>query len=443
MRVEVLGGRESGVGAALLAKSRGCEVRVSDSGAIPEGFRAEMKDAGIPFEEKGHSLERIRSADIVVKSPGIPDDIPLVRGILEWGIEVVSEIEWGFRHASGAHVAITGSNGKTTTSMWAHHLLQGAGKDYCLCGNIGESYARQVERGQCRNYVIEVSSFQLDGIRDFRPDIAVITSITPDHLDRYGGSFERYAASKFRITERLREQDCLVYNADDPVIAEGLEKLGRNHRKLGFSTERRVSPGAYIINEKIMMDVNDSSMEFGLAELPLLGNHNVRNAMAAGLVGMLSGIGEESLRESIRSFQGAPHRMERAHRQDGVTYINDSKATNVNATYYALQSVNAPVIWLAGGVDKGNDYWELMPLVREKVKAIICLGLDNEALVNAFGQVVETIVEADGMEEAVYVAQRHAASGDTILLSPACASFDRFRNYEDRGDQFKHFITQR
>lgn len=426
-----------------MAQRLGFGVWVSDSGSIPEPFRNELERSGIPFEEGGHSLERIRTADIVIKSPGIPDEVPVVQAIRELGIELISEIEWGFRFASGRHIGITGTNGKTTTSMWIHHVLHTAGLPYCLGGNIGYSYARQVAVGGCQNFVLEVSSFQLDGVRDFRPDIAVLTSITPDHLDRYGGEFERYTMAKFRITERLGPDDYLVYNADDPVIDEGLKKYEGQHRRLGMSTEREIRPGAYQIKDQIIMEANDSTMELNVADLPLLGKHNVRNAMAAGLVGMLSGLGKDHIRESIRSFQGAPHRMEKVLRKDGVNYINDSKATNVNATYYALQSINTPVIWIAGGVDKGNDYWELMPMVREKVKALICIGLSNEALLDVFGPVVEPITEVDSMEEAVSWAHKLAVSGDTVLLSPACASFDRFRNYEDRGDQFKMNVKLR
>ncbi len=443
MRVEVLGGRESGVGAALLAHSLGHEVWVSDSGLIPDAYRSQLSEEGIDIEENGHSLDRIAKADIVVKSPGIPDHIPLLEELRRLGIEVVSEIEWGYRHAKGRHIAITGTNGKTTTSMWIHHLLVQDGQEYCLGGNIGDSYARQVRDRKYANYVLEVSSFQLDGIRDFRPDIAVLTSITPDHLDRYGGVFERYVASKFRLTENQGPEDYFIYNADDPVIGQGIKKYNRLHRALGFSTKKPLQPGAYLKEEKIIMETSDRTVEIEWEQLPLLGIHNVQNAMAAGLVGMLSGIGDETLRESIRSFQGAAHRMEKVLRRGGVTYINDSKATNVNAAYYALQSVNAPVIWIAGGVDKGNDYWDLMPAVREKVKALICIGVDNQPLLEVFGSVIDPIVEVDGMAEAVQVAQRYAQSGDTVLLSPACASFDRFENYEDRGDQFKYNVTLR
>ena len=436
----VLGAAESGVGTAILGKKEGYEVFVSDYGTIKDKYKNVLIKLDIEWEEGGHSEDSILNADLVMKSPGIPDTAPIVKQLNALGVPVISEIEFASRFTDAVIIGITGSNGKTTTTMLTYHLLKEGGLDVGMAGNIGDSFAAMVAEKEFRYYVLEISSFQLDGITEFKPHIGMITNITPDHLDRYENSFEKYVESKFRITMNQGEEDYFIYDMDDAVITSYLNDNPINSRLLPFSLETEVAEGASKEDETILIKTQKSKMSMNTRNVALEGRHNLKNTMAATLVANLVGIRKESIRESIQTFQGAPHRLEKVLKIHHVQYINDSKATNVNATYYALDSMSTPVVWIVGGVDKGNDYRELMPLVREKVKAIICLGLDNTAIKNAFGNVVDLLVETYAMSEAVKVAYKIAERGDTVLLSPACASFDLFKNYEDRGDQFKEAI---
>lgn len=439
-RLVVLGGGESGVGTAILGKQKGYEVFVSDKGKIKEKYRDVLEHFEIDWEEERHTESEILSAHLVMKSPGIPDTVALVKKLHINGIPVISEIEFASQYTDATLVGITGSNGKTTTTMLTHHLFDRAGLHVGMAGNIGDSYAKMVAEKDYDFYVLEISSFQLDGIEKFRPHIAILTNITPDHLDRYDYRFENYIASKFRIAENQTEDDFFIYDSDDRVIVDWLESNPIKSKLLPFSIERELNEGAFIKNDKIILKLTNETLEMTTDTLALEGKHNLKNTMAAMTAAKLVSIRKESIRESIANFQGAPHRLEKVLKIGHVQYINDSKATNVNSVFYALDSVKTPVVWIAGGQDKGNDYKELMPLVREKVKAIICLGLDNEKLKDAFGNVVDLMVETFAMEEAVKVAYKIAERGDTVLLSPACASFDLFENYEDRGNQFKNAI---
>ncbi|AYN66912.1 UDP-N-acetylmuramoyl-L-alanine--D-glutamate ligase [Euzebyella marina] len=442
-RLVILGGGESGVGTAILGKQKGYDVFVSDSGKLKDKYQKVLEHFDIDWEGEGHTESKIMNADLVMKSPGIPDKIPLVKALLAKGVPVISEIEFASRYTDANLIGITGSNGKTTTTMLTHYLLKEGGLNVGMAGNIGDSYAQMVAENDFEHYVLEISSFQLDGIVDFAPHIAILTNITPDHLDRYEYKFENYIASKFRIVENQTEDDYFIYDADDPVIEKWLADHPIKSKKLPFSLEKELETGAFLKDGKIILkisnDINDT-LEMTTETLALEGKHNVKNSMAAMTAAKLVSIRKQSIRESIASFQGAPHRLEKVLKIHHVQYINDSKATNVNSVFYALDSVKTPVVWIAGGQDKGNDYKELMPLVREKVKAIVCLGLDNEKLKDAFGNVVDLMVETYAMDEAVKVAYKIAERGDTVLLSPACASFDLFKNYEDRGDQFKNAV---
>lgn len=439
-RLVILGGGESGVGTAILGKKKGYDVFVSDQGKLKQHYKDVLEHHGIEWEEGKHSEARILKADLVMKSPGIPDKAPLVQLLAGRSVPVISEIEFASRYTSATIIGITGSNGKTTTTMLTHHLLKNGGLHAGMAGNIGDSFARMVAEKDYSYYVLEISSFQLDGIRDFRPHIAVITNITEDHLDRYEYDFNKYIASKFRIAENQRGSDYLIYDADDPVIASRINQYPVQSHALPFSIEKRLAEGAWMEDKNIMIRTNQKTISMTNDALALEGKHNLKNTMAAAMVAKLVGIRKETIRESIENFQGAPHRLEKVLKIHHVQYINDSKATNVNATYYALDSMNTPTIWIVGGVDKGNDYKVLMPLVREKVKAIICLGMDNTKIKETFGNVVDLMVETFAMSEAVKVAYKIAGRGDTVLLSPACASFDLFENYEDRGNQFKEAI---
>ncbi len=436
----VLGAGESGIGSAILAKKQEYEVFVSDNGAITDKNKDVLKNLGVEWEEGGHNPEKILRADLVMKSPGIPDNIPLIQELIKSKIPVISEIEFAARYTDATIIGITGSNGKTTTTMLTHHVLKNGGLHVGMAGNIGDSFAKMVAERDYDFYVLEISSFQLDGITDFRPHIAVITNITPDHLDRYEYSFEKYVASKFRIVMNQTEEDYFIYDLEDPAIADGMKIQPIKSKSVPFSLEEKPEQGAFIEDKTIKIRTNNTTIEMNTGDVALAGRHNLKNTMAASLVAKLVGIRKESIRESIKNFQGAPHRLEKVLKIHHVQYINDSKATNVNATFYALDSMTTPVVWIVGGVDKGNDYRELMPLVREKVKAIVCLGLDNTPIKEAFGNVVDLLVETYAMSEAVKVAYKIAERGDTVLLSPACASFDLFKNYEDRGDQFKEAI---
>ena len=405
-------------------------------------YRKVLEHFEIDWEEQQHSEEKILNADLVMKSPGIPDKVPLVAKLKEVGVPIISEIEFASRYAKATIIGITGSNGKTTTTMLTNHILKEGGLNVGMAGNIGDSYAKMVAEKDFDYYVLEISSFQLDGIVDFKPHIAILTNITPDHLDRYEYKFENYIASKFRIAKNQTKEDYLIYDADDEVIVQWLQKNPVQSKLLPFSISKKLDEGAYLENDKIIIKTHNNTIEMSTDALALEGKHNVKNTMAATTAAKLISIRKETIRRSIENFQGAEHRLEKVLKIHHVQYINDSKATNVNATYYALDSMKTPTVWIVGGVDKGNDYKELMPLVREKVKAIICLGTDNSKIKDAFGNVVDLVVETFAMDEAVKVAYKIAERGDTVLLSPACASFDLFKNYEDRGNQFKEAIKK-
>jgi UDP-N-acetylmuramoylalanine--D-glutamate ligase len=438
-RLVVLGGGESGVGTALLGKAKGYEVFVSDKGKIKDKYKEVLIHNEIEWEDEKHSEERILNADIVMKSPGIPDKAPLVKQIREQGILVVSEIEFAAKFTSAIIVGITGSNGKTTTATLTHHILKQE-LQVGLAGNIGDSFAKQILEKDYPNYVLEISSFQLDDIVNFKPHIAVITNITPDHLDRYDYQLENYIASKFRIAENQTKEDYLIYDADDEVLTNWLENHPVQSTLLPFSLTKTIENGAYLKDKNIIITINNTQIIMPTSSLTLEGNHNVKNAMAASTVAHLLKIRKQTIRESLENFQGVEHRLEHVLKINKVQYINDSKATNVNATYYALESMDAPTVWIVGGEDKGNNYEELFPFVNEKVKAIICLGVNNEKLMNAFGGMVDVIIETQSMNEAVKIAYKLTEAGDNVLLSPACASFDLFENYEDRGRQFKEAV---
>ncbi len=440
MKVVVLGGGESGVGAALLAQQKGSEVFLSDRGELAEKYKEVLLNNKIRFEEGQHTEEEIFSADVVVKSPGIPDTVPMILELKAKGIEVISEIEFASRFTKANIIGITGSNGKTTTTMLTYHLLKHGGLNVGIGGNIGDSFAKQLIEDCYDDYVLELSSFQLDGIERFRPHIAMIINITPDHLDRYGYKMENYIASKFRITKNQTEEDYFIYDADDEHISKWMSENEIKAKLLPFSLTQEFEEGAFLKEDKIEIRLNKDRFTMSIDKLALQGKHNVKNSMAATMAAQLLNIRKQTIRECLEDFEGAEHRLEKVLKINGVEYINDSKATNVNATYYALDSLTNQAIWIVGGVDKGNDYFELMPLVREKVKAVICLGKDNRKIIHTFENVVEYVVEADNMEDAVKLAYRVAEKGETVLLSPACASFDLFENYEDRGRKFKEAV---
>jgi UDP-N-acetylmuramoylalanine--D-glutamate ligase len=437
MRLIVLGGGESGVGTAILGKKKGYDVFLSDFGKIKNNYKEVLALNEINWEEEKHTEELILNADVVMKSPGIPDKSPIIKALHKKGVSVISEIEFASEFTEVETIGITGSNGKTTTTMLTHHLLKQGSLNFGLAGNIGKSFAWQIAENKHEGYVLELSSFQLDGIRTYRPHIAVITNISPDHLDRYEYKYELYVAAKFRITMNQTESDFLVYDADDEIISKWLESNPIKAQKIPFSLTRVVEGGIYVKNDTIISNITNEEFTMPINELSLEGKHNVKNAMAATAVAQLMRIRKETIRESLSNFQGVEHRLEKVLKIQNVQYINDSKATNTNATFFALDSMVTPTVWIVGGVDKGNDYDELMSLVREKVKAIVCLGVDNQKIINAFGNVVDVIVETASMQEAVKIAQKLSEKGDTVLLSPACASFDLFESYEDRGKQFK------
>ncbi|MFV8344849.1 UDP-N-acetylmuramoyl-L-alanine--D-glutamate ligase [Flavobacterium sp. ZB4P13] len=440
MRLVILGGGESGIGTAILGKKKGYEVFVSDFGKIKGNYKEVLIINGIVWEEEKHTEDLILNADVVMKSPGIPDKSPIVKKLIEKGIPVLSEIEFAAPFTDATIIGITGSNGKTTTTMLTHHLLKSAGLNVGLGGNIGKSFAWQIADNKYDSYVLELSSFQLDGIINFKPHIAIITNISPDHLDRYDYKYENYIDSKFRITMNQTEEDYLIYDADDEAIAEWFKTHTTKAKLIPFSLTKTFSEGAYIKNNKMEILINQEEFTMDTEHIALEGKHNMKNAMAATSVAKLMQIRKSTIRESLSNFQGVEHRLEKVLKIQNVQYINDSKATNVNATFFALDSMNTPTVWIVGGVDKGNDYNELMSLVREKVKAIICLGVDNKKIIDVFGNVVDMMIEVDNMNDAVRMAQRLSEKGDTVLLSPACASFDLFESYEDRGNQFKQAV---
>jgi len=442
MRLVVLGGGESGVGTAILGKKKGYDVFVSDFGKIKDNYKEVLIINGIAWEEGKHTEELILNADVVMKSPGIPEKkSAIVKKLVEKGIPVISEIEFAAPFTKAITIGITGSNGKTTTTMLTHHLLKSAGLNVGLGGNIGKSFAWQVAEDKYDSYVLELSSFQLDGIIDYKPHIAIITNISPDHLDRYDYKYEKYVASKFRITMNQTEEDFLIYDADDEAIAEWFKNNKTKAQLIPFSLTKTFEKGAFIKDKTMEVNIiNEEEFTMETETMALEGKHNMKNAMAATSVAKLMKIRNATIRESLSNFQGVEHRLEKVLKIQNVQYINDSKATNVNATFFALDSMNTPTVWIVGGVDKGNDYNELMSLVREKVKAIICLGVDNRKIIDVFGNVVDMMIEVNNMEDAVKMAQRLSEKGDTVLLSPACASFDLFENYEDRGNQFKKAV---
>ena len=439
-RLVILGAGESGVGTAILGKKEGFEVFVSDFGKIKEKYKQVLIHHEIKWEENGHTDALILSANIVMKSPGIPDKAPIVLKLNTLGIKVISEIEFASQFTDATIVGITGSNGKTTTATLTYELLKHGGLNVALGGNIGKSFAEQVAEDKYENFVLELSSFQLDGIENFAPHIAVLTNLSPDHLDRYKNKYENYIASKFRIVMNQTKDDYFIYDADDKEILKWLIQNPIRSQKLPFSLQKELKQGAYIKNKEIIITIDNNNLTMPIASLGLQGQHNQKNAMAASTIATLLKIRKTTIRESLESFQGVEHRLEKVLKINNVMYINDSKATNVNATFYALDSMSSPTVWIVGGVDKGNDYSELLPLVNEKVKAIICLGVDNDKIVNAFVNIVDTMVETQSMEQAIQVAYRIAERGDNVLLSPACASFDLFENYEDRGRQFKDAV---
>lgn len=435
-----MGAGESGTGTAVLAKAKGWDVFVSDMGKIAENYRQELKKIGVRWEEGTHTESEILSADEMVKSPGIPDKAPMVQAAMQKGIPVISEIEFAGRYTNAKMVCISGTNGKTTTTLLTHHILKNAGLNVGLGGNIGKSFARQVAEENHDIYVLEVSSFQLDGNFKFRSHISVLTNITPDHLDRYEYKLELYAASKFRLTRNQQSSDYFIYCADDPISRQYFGMKTGEATTLPISVTQTCNPGAYVENNTLFINNNKQTMTINMEEISLRGIHNTYNSMAAAVVASLLDVRKETIRESLCNFQNAEHRLEFVNRVNGVEYINDSKATNVNSAWYALESMDKPVVWIAGGVDKGNNYKELKSLVKEKVKYIICLGLDNIKIHQAFQDDVDMIINTGSAKEAVHVASRLAQKGDCVLLSPACASFDLFDNYEDRGRQFKEAV---
>lgn len=436
-RLVILGGGESGVGTAILGKQKGYDVFVSDKGKIKEKYKNVLNQFEITWEEKQHTEANIFNADVVMKSPGIPETIPLVKALIAKGISVISEIEFAAKFTNATIVGITGSNGKTTTTMLTHHMLKNGELNVGIAGNMGDSFAKQVAEQNYDTYVLELSSFQLDGIVDFKPHIAVITNITPDHLDRYNYKFENYIASKFRIAMNQTAEDYLIYDADDEVVVSWLQKHPVKSKLIPFSLVKKLENGAYIEEQNIILTIHNKTITMPTDSLALEGQHNTKNAMAASAVAKLLNMRKQTIRESMSGFQGVEHRLEKVLKIQNVQYINDSKATNINATYYALDSMTAQTVWIVGGVDKGNDYSDLLPLVHEKVKAIICLGIDNSKIIESFGRVTDLMVETTSMDEAVKMAHKIAEKGDNVLLSPACASFDLFESYGERGRQFK------
>lgn len=439
-RIVVLGGGESGTGAAILAKVKGFDVFLSDKGKLGESYIEMLKEWEIPFEEGQHTEELILNADEVIKSPGIPVTAPMVQKIMDKGISIVSEIEFAGRYDRAKKICITGSNGKTTTTSLIYYLLQQAGLNVGLGGNIGKSYAYQVATCDYDYYVLEISSFQLDNMYDFKADIAVITNITPDHLDRYDHNMENYVKAKFRITRNMDSNDCFIFCSDDEITINHLNKIVLKAKMLPFSQKHEVEQGAFIRDEKMIVRYNDSECDMYLQELALGGKHNIYNSMAAAIAGKVMDIDNDTIRKSLSTFQAVEHRLEKVLSIKDVLYINDSKATNVDAAWYALECQTRPVVWIVGGTDKGNDYAPLVPLAKEKVKAMVCMGLDNRKFHESFKDAVPEIHDVTSAADAVKLASRLASAGDVVLLSPCCASFDLFKNYEDRGRQFKEAV---
>ncbi|MDX9704090.1 MAG: UDP-N-acetylmuramoyl-L-alanine--D-glutamate ligase [Weeksellaceae bacterium] len=440
-KLVILGGGESGVGAALLGKKQGFQVFLSDKNLLKDEYRKKLEQNQIEFEEGKHNEEKIFTADWVVKSPGIPTTTDLIQKLTAKQIPIFSEIEFASRFTQSKIIAVTGSNGKTTTTSLIHFILQQEGFKTGLGGNIGKSFAELVLEDDYDYYVLEISSFQLDEIASFRPYIAILLNITPDHLDRYDYKLENYAHAKFRITEFQTEEEYFVYNFDDDIITELLKNINTKAKKIPYSMNKKLNAGTYAEDKNIVINYPEK-LELDTSELSLKGKHNLSNSMAAATVANILKIKKENLRRSLSDFTAIEHRLEFVLKVGGVEFINDSKATNVNSVYYALESMTTPTVWIVGGQDKGNDYSELIPLVKKKVKAIVCLGLDNNKIISAFEDLVDNVVEASSMEEAVRKAYVLGRKGDTVLLSPACASFDLFENYEDRGKQFKREVKR-
>ena len=441
MKIVVLGGGESGFGAAYLAKKKGLEVFLSDKGLIKDDYKKLLTDAGIEFEEGNHDEERILAANWIIKSPGIPKKAEIISKIQKKGIRLSSEIEFASEFTDAKIIAITGSNGKTTTTSLIYHILKNDDLTVGLGGNIGKSFAKQVADENFDYYVLEVSSFQLDDIQNFRPYISLLLNLSQDHLDQYNYNYEEYALAKFRITENQENDNFFIYNKDDEMSMNLLEKLEIKAKMIPFSLKEKLKEGGYLTEDKMTIKL-DGEFSMKIDELALVGNHNIANSLAASIAGKILKISNESIRNSLTTFQAVEHRLEQVTEINGVKFINDSKATNVNATYYALESMKQPTVWIVGGVDKGNDYTEIEALVKRKVKAIVCLGIDNQKILDFFKDKKELIYSTSSMEEAVKISKSLAKSGDTVLLSPCCASFDLFDNYEDRGIKFKKEVLK-
>lgn len=439
-RIVILGAGESGAGAAVLAHVKGFDVFVSDYNKIKPKYKALLDKYGIVYEESGHTLPLILNADEIIKSPGIAESTPIMQAIRKQGIKVISEIEFAARYTDAKKICITGSNGKTTTTSLIYYMMQKAGMNVALGGNIGKSFALQVAEGHYDYYVLEISNFQLEGMYEFKADIAILLNITPDHLDRYNHDMQKYIDAKMRITQNLTHEEFFIFCNDDDVTVRELEKIVLTAQMLPMSLKAQSTQGAYVQDDTLNITYNSSTFMMNIDELSLKGQHNLYNSMAAGIAGKVLEIKKKHIREALTTFPGVEHRMEQVLQIKGVHYINDSKATNINATWYALESMKTPVVWIVGGTDKGNDYNDLLALVQEKVKAVVCLGVDNAKLLHFFTDKVPVIKEARSMKEAVDLCYELSTPGDTVLLSPACASFDLFENYEDRGDQFKKCV---
>lgn len=439
-RLVIIGAGESGTGTAVLAKKMGYEVFVTDKSEIKQKYKDVLLNLGIEWEELKHTEEKILNANEVVKSPGIPSKVSLIVKLREKGIPVISEIEFASRYTNAKMICVTGSNGKTTTASLIYHILKKANYNVALGGNVGHSFAKLVAEGNYEYFVLELSSFQLDDMYAFRAHVAVITNITPDHLDRYEYDVNKYAAAKMRIIQNQTPEDALIWCKDDEISAREIAGRKITARQFPFSIHEKIEEGACLIENELTITINKNPLNMNIEELALQGKHNAHNSMAAGIAARLVEVRKEAIRESLSDFQSVEHRLEPVGRINNIDFVNDSKATNVNSTWYALESVNTPVVWIVGGVDKGNDYTQLFELVKSKVHSIVCLGTDNQKIIEAFSDKVENIVEAGSAQEAVNLSYRLAKKGDTVLLSPACASFDLFENYEDRGRQFKNAV---
>ena len=441
-RLVILGAGESGFGTAVLGVEQGYDVFVSDGGKIKDNYKKQLEEWKIEYEEAKHTEEKILNADVVMKSPGIPEKAEMVKKIRKQGIKIVSEIEFGSWFTNAQIVGITGANGKTTTTALTYHIMKSGGMNVGLGGNIGKSFAYQVATENFDYYVLEISSFQLDDIEKFRPDVAVLTNITPDHLDRYNYELQNYVTSKFNITKNQTEKDYFIYCADDEITMSNMEKYPTSAQKIPFAYDKEFAEGGFVKNDNIIININQNQFTMSIQELGLSGRHNVYNSLAAGIVANVYGLRKEQIRESLSDMKSLEHRMESVAKVRNIEFINDSKATNVNSTWYALESMNKPVIWIAGGIDKGNDYSVMEQLVKKKVRGMICLGVDNTKLHSAFGKMVDIMVNVSNMGDAVRMAYQLGNSGDCVLLSPACASFDLFENYEDRGKKFKEEVIK-